>query len=297
MEWLWLSVKWQIIAQTKSRLHILEKAGIEQIMNNVSALPDSVLAFPNMGQWQKTKASQRDNFFTLGAKGVDARLQGGLPRAALHEIFAGKSDDVATASAFALLLALRLPEPKGKIFWIAEEKQDRVSGRLYPPGLADFGFDPAAMILVRTANLLDSLRAAADTSRSKAASAVIMEAHGGARMIDLTSTRRLSLAAANNGVLALLLRVDAMPVPSAASSRWQIRSAPSEALPVSAPGLPTFDISLLRHRGGLAPFEARVSWDHERQIFHDAPLSGGLSAAVPGRKADPDTHSHQGATA
>ena len=257
-------------------------------MNNVPALPDSVLAFSNRGQWQKTKASQPDNLFKLGAKEVDARLQGGLPRAALHEIFAGESGDFATASAFALLLALRLPEPKGKIFWIAEERQDRVSGQLYPPGLADFGFDPAAMILVRTANMLDSLRAAADTSRSKAVSAVILEAHGGARMIDLTSTRRLSLAAANNGVLALLLRVDAMPVPSAASSRWQVRSAPSIPLPGNAPGLATFDIGLLRHRGGIAPFTARVTWDHATRSFHDTPLSGGLSAAVTGGETGPD---------
>ena len=257
-------------------------------MNNVPALPDSILAFPKMGQWQKNNASQNDNLFTLGAQEVDARLRGGLSRYALHEIFAGQSADVATASAFALLLALRLPEPKGKIFWIAEEKQERNSGRLYPPGLADLGFDPSSMVVVRTANMLDTLRAAADASRSKAASAVILEAHGGARMIDLTSTRRLSLAAVDSGVLALLLRVDAMPMPSAASSRWQIRSAPSKEFSAAAPGLPTFDISLLRHRGGLAPFEARIVWDHERQIFHDAPLSGGLSAAVPGGEADSD---------
>ena len=182
-------------------------------------------------------------------------------------------------------------KPKGKIFWIGEEKQERGAGRLYPPGLAGLGLDPSSIILVRTANMLDALRAAADASRSKAASAVIMEARGGARMIDLTSTRRLSLAAAETGTLALLLRVDAMPVPSAASTRWQIRSAPSQALPANSPGLTTFDISLLRYRGGIAPFEARVNWDHERQTFDDAPLSGGcpdirisLSAGSKGRK-------------
>ena len=257
-------------------------------MNNVPALPDSVLAFPNMGEWRKGKAGHRDNLFTLGAQEVDARLQGGLSRAALHELFAAESGDVATASAFALLLALRLPEPKGKIFWIGEEKQERGAGRLYPPGLAGLGLDPSSIILVRTANMLDALRAAADASRSKAASAVIMEAHGGARMIDLTSTRRLSLAAAETGTLALLLRVDAMPVPSAASTRWQIRSAPSQAFPANSPGLPTFDISLLRYRGGIAPFEARVNWDPEQQTFHDAPLSGGLSAITFGGEADPD---------
>ncbi|MEP7349713.1 MAG: hypothetical protein ABI668_07135 [Sphingorhabdus sp.] len=220
---------------------------------------------------------------------MDSRLHGGLMRNALHEVFAAQGEDVAPASAFALLLALRLHLPGQRIFWVAEEKQDRTTGRIYPPGLAGLGADPAHMVIVRTVSMLDALRAAADIIRSKAASAVILEAHGSAKMIDLTSSRRLALAAADAGALALLVRGDATPMPSAASSRWQVRSAPSEPLAANAPGFPAFDISLLRHRGGIHPFEARIMWDHEQRIFHDAPLSGGLSAIVSGGKADPGT--------
>jgi protein ImuA len=115
-----------------------------------------------------------------------------------------------------------------------------------------------------------------------------LEAQGNAKLIDLTSTRRLALAAAA-GVLVLLVRGDAVPMPSAASTRWQVKSAPSLPLPGNAPGLATFDIDLLRHRGGIAPFAARVTWDHATRSFHDTPLSGGLSAVVTGGEADPDT--------
>jgi protein ImuA len=151
------------------------------------------------------------------------------------------------------------------------------------------GGDPARMLLVQTADLRDALRAAADAIRSKAASAVILETHGNARLVDLTSTRRLALAAAETGVLALLVRGDAVPMPSAARTRWQICSAPSAPLPGNAPGLPTFDISLLRHRGGTAPFAARVTWDHATRSFFDAPLSGGLSAIVTDTKTGPES--------
>ena len=134
---------------------------------------------------------------------------------------------------------------------------------------------------------LVALRAAADAIRSKAARAVILETHGNARLVDLTSTRRLALAAAETGVLALLVRGDAVPMPSAVSTRWRICSAPSVPLAGNAPGLPTFDISLLRHRGGTAPFETRVTWDHATRSFFDTPLSGGLSATVTDAEADP----------
>ena len=266
-------------------------------MNDVRNLPDSILALPNIGKWRNHKTLQGVDLLSLGAPCVDDRIKGGLKRNALHEIFAAQDRDVATASAFALLLTLRLNSENRRVYWIGEEKQERMAGRIYAPGLVGMGADPAGIVIIRTANMLDALRASADVIRSKAASAVIIEAHGSAKMIDMTSSRRLSLAAADAGVLALLVRVDAMPMPSAASSRWQIRSAPSTPLPANAPGMPTFDISLLRHRSGIPPFETTIVWDYERQIFHDVPLSGGLSAVASGGAADPGTYSRTEATA
>jgi protein ImuA len=254
-------------------------------MNNEVILTDIASPLLARGNWREYRASKQD-LLPMGAPAVDDRLQGGIVRNGLHEFFGAVKMDATAAAAFALMLALRLPEPR--IFWVSGDKERQASGRLYPPGLAEMGADPARMLLVQAADLRDALRAAADSIRSKAAGAVILEAQGNAKLIDLTSTRRLALAAAESGVLALLVRGDAVPMPSAASTRWQVKSAPSVPLPGNAPGLATFDISLLRHRGGIAPFAARVTWDHATRTFNDAPVSGGLSATVTGGEADPD---------
>ena len=256
-------------------------------MNNKVILPDISKPLPLRGMWREYQAD-KPVLLPIGAPIVDERLQGGIIRSGLHEFFGAEKGDATAAAAFALLLALRLPEAGARIFWISGDKERQASGRIYPPGLAEMGANPARMLLVQAADLRDALRAAADGIRSKAAGAVILEAQGNARLIDLISTRRLALAAAEAKVLALLVRGDAVPMPSAASTRWQVRSAPSLPLPGNAPGLATFDISLLRHRSGIAPFAARVTWDHATRSFHDAPLSGGLSAAVTGGEADPD---------
>jgi protein ImuA len=234
---------------------------------------------------QKCRPMDDYGYLSFGALSIDQRLQGRLPHAALHEIFSAKSEDIASASAFALMLALRLGDAGKPAVWIAEEKVRLLSGRLYPPGLAALGGNPDAMVLVETRDAKDALRASADAIRSAAAAAVILSVYGKAPLIDLTATRRLMLAASHAGVLALLLRFDAQPAPSAAYSRWQIASAPSRPLPANAPGHTAFDVALTRHRGGVAPFSMRLEWNHATRTFHEAPLSGGLSALASGGAA------------
>jgi len=177
--------------------------------------------------WKQHQPDAAQSLLPTGAPYVDERLRGGITQAGLHEFFGGAKADSHAAATFALLLAWRLPESDAGIFWISGDKERQTSGRLYPYGLSAMGGDPACMLLVQTADLRDALRAAADAIRSKAASAVILETHGNARLVDLTSTRRLALAAAETGVLALLVRGDAVPMPSAARTRWRICSAPS----------------------------------------------------------------------
>lgn len=249
-------------------------------MNNESVIPADGGPLLLRGQWPNGSEGNR---LPLGAHLIDRRLQGGLPRDVLHEIFATKSDETVASSAFAIMLALCLADAERPILWIMDEKIPRYSGRLYPPGLVALGGNPDSVVLVETSDTKDSLRASADAIRSGAAGAVILSVRGNARVIDLNATRRLTLAASRGRVLALLLRFDATPVPSAAYSRWQVASAPSRPLGADAPGFPAFDIALTRHRGGIAPFEARVEWNHEKRTFRDSPLSGGLSAAVVGR--------------
>lgn len=250
-------------------------------MNIISVSRNDSLP-PELSKWRTVDDVEHLSF---GESSIDRRLQGRLPRAALHEIFSAKSEDIASSSAFAVMLMLRLGQVDRPTVWIAEEKVRICSGQLYPPGLVALGGNPDAMVLVETRNAKDALRASADAIRSGAAGAVMLSIYGNAPLLDLTATRRLMLAASSAGVLALLLRFDATPVASAAYSRWQIASAPSRPLAAGAPGYTAFDVALTRHRGGVAPFEMRLEWNHETRTFCEAPLSGGLSATAPGGTA------------
>jgi protein ImuA len=97
-----------------------------------------------------------------------------------------------------------------------------------------------------------------------------------------TANRRLALATEKSGVSLFLLRIDAMPVPSAAETRWQVAAAPSRALPGQAPGLPTFDITLLRQRSGPSGLDWRLEWDRDQRKFREAAVSGAV-VPVPAR--------------
>jgi len=215
--------------------------------------------------------------FMLGAPAVDVRLRGGIERAALHEVFARDTDDGSAAAAFAAMLAIRACTAGRPVLWV----RGKASARLHAPGLAELGIDPGAVLLIAASDTLSALRAGNDIVACPGVGAVVIEVDGRAPMLDLTATRRLSLAAARAGVIALLLRTGAVPMPSAARTRWSVASAPSLPLAGDAPGHPVFDIALVRNRYGLAGFEARVEWNRDERIFRDAPLSGAVPA-VPG---------------
>lgn len=217
-----------------------------------------------------------------GSSIADARLGGGLARGALHELYADEGHH-AGAAGFALLVALCGDAGK-PLVWVREDKGERSDGRLHAPGLAELGADPARIILVTGRDALSILRAAAEIVGCAAVGAVVIEPWGKAPALDLTASRRLALAAARSGVLALVLRAGADPSPSAATTRWRVGAAPSAPLAANAPGPPAFDISLLRHRSGIAGFDARVEWDRDARCFRDADRK---AAPLPGRVFTP----------
>ncbi len=228
------------------------------------------------------------DLFSLGAYGIDARLDGGLVRGTVHELFAVQ-EDASSAAAFALILALRASSSAKPIVWICEDRDLRRYGRLYGPGLVELGADPDRFIFVHTPDTLTTLRAGADCVKCGGVGAVVIAPYGNAPALDLTASRRLALAAGASGVLTLLVRVGAEPAPSAVQTRWQVRSAPSKPLEGNAPGAPAFDLTLLRHRGGVPGFNARLEWDREKQICVEqsnraAALSRSVSAAAAFRK-------------
>lgn len=213
-----------------------------------------------------------------GLAAVDARIGGGLARGCVHEIVAADAGDAAAGTGLAAMLARRFG---GALVWL------RVGGGatgLYPPGLREVGIDPDAVLLVLTADAADLLRAAGEVARCSAVSVAVVELWRDPGRIDLTASRRLALAAEGSGTTPLLLRIAADPVPSAAQTRWGVQAAPSTPLAADAPGMPAFDLELLRQRGGPSGWHWRVEWDRDEAIFR-TPLSGDLAAVSGGGPA------------
>lgn len=205
---------------------------------------------------------------SFGLECLDEPLGGGIARAALHEIHAAGPADLAAATGFTVGLAARAAGAR-PILWVRQDMLDGETGCLHPPGLAELGLDPARILLVRARDAQGVLRAGAEAARCAALGAAVIEPWGTPRLLDLTASRRLALAAEASGVATLLLRSSAGREASAARTRWQVRSLPSRALEANAPGDPAFGIRLLRHRGGLSEREWQVEWSRDRQSFQE----------------------------
>lgn len=203
------------------------------------------------------RAPDKGAFCSLGTDAVDRVLGGGLARGASHEVFARGSENSASAMGFAVMLAQRLmQEGPQTMLWLREEAVQRRAG-LNGAGLADLGLDPARLILGVLPDAKALLRASVDALRCRGALGVVMlELSGNPRLLDLTASRRMALAAEASGVTLFLLRTDrANPAPSAACTRWAVGPAPSHRLEADAPGFPMFAVTLLRQRGGPADFD------------------------------------------
>jgi protein ImuA len=192
----------------------------------------------------------------------------GLVRGTLHEIAAACESDMAAAAGFALALAARCTKPRA-IFWVSEDMACAESGALYGPGLDDLALAPERLIVVKTARCRDVLWAMEEALRCRAVGAAIGEVRGAHRGIDLTASRRLSLAANHSGSLALLLRPTPGTEPSAAATRWIVGAAPSAAK-LHAPGPPRVQVRLARNRYGR-PGSWLLEWNSDKHCFDPAP--------------------------
>ena len=224
----------------------------------------------------------------LGHAGVDAELGGGLLRGRLHEIFADEPRDAASAAGFAAMLACRIAPRGGPVVWLRETWTEGCSGGVHAPGLAGLGMDPARLVLGAIGDATALLRVAAEMARCREVAVLVIEVWRMPRVLDLTATRRLAVAAEASGVTALMLRVDAQPMPSAAWTRWSVRAAPSLSVGANAPGLPALSIQVLRQRGGSEGRRWQMEWDRDESVFREVPPIGpALSGAVvplPGRR-------------
>jgi protein ImuA len=159
----------------------------------------------------------------LGVEAIDAALGGGLARGALHEISAAGEANAGTAAGFALAVSSRAARKAA--VWIAEDMALAESGAPYGPGLDSFGLAPERLLSVAAAQPRDLLWAMEEALRCRSAGAVIGELRHGE--IDSVAVRRLSLAAAASGALALLLRASPPHDASTAATRWVVSAASS----------------------------------------------------------------------
>jgi len=203
----------------------------------------------------------------LDRDAVDAALGGGLARGALHEIHAASGADNIAASGFSLALALAAAPAGRPLVWVRQEYAARESGDLHADGLQALGLDPASLILVKLRDPLAVLRAGGEAARCASLGAVIIEPWGEPKALDLTTQRRFSLAAEASGVTIFLLRPGARPMPGGAETRWQIASGPATPMAMNAPGHPTFDLTLLRHRHGPPGGPWRLEWNRDEKCF------------------------------
>lgn len=218
-------------------------------------------------------------------EGLKGWLAGGLARARVHEVYAAEAEDAAAAGGFAMALAASLASGPRSLLWLRSRRAAHLGGLLQAEGWRDLGGGPGRGMVSVLPDNMALLRAAVEGVRCPALGAVVAEGWGPIRELDLTASRRLSLAAEKSGVPLLLLRIDAAPVPSAAQTRWQVSAAPSVALPGHAPGHPCFDVTLLRQRGGPSGQSWRLEWDRDRCQFREAPLPGAVVSVPSDRPA------------
>jgi len=220
---------------------------------------------------------------TSGHAGFDAALGGGLAKGKTHEFFAADALDATSAAAFAALLALR-SDARAPLIWLRTADAARRIGHIYAPGIAELGGSPDRLLIVEVRDAKMLLACANDAARCTGSAAVIIESWGRFPLLDLTAGRRLALGARDAGTTLLMLRLNALPAPSIAETRWSVAAAPSRALAADAPGAPAFDLELLRWRAGPAGGRWRLDWKHDEHAFGEPALSRAV-LPLPARRA------------
>jgi protein ImuA len=209
----------------------------------------------------------------LGLPELDRVLGGGLTCGALHEVSALGEAHLPAATGFVAGLARQSSCPalcrastslrsvskkgvdgrdkpghdKGKtIVWLAEDMGLAESGALYGPGLEGCGIPAERLLTVAVAHRRDLLWAMEEALRCRSVRVVVGEMRAGT--LDGVAVRRLSLAAAESGALAVLLRAAPPEDASTAVTRWLVGATPPAGGGEERP--PHFTAHLTRNRHG-----------------------------------------------
>ena len=217
-------------------------------------------AAPALGRAARGPASPAPS---QGPHGHFRGLPGALPCGALNELVAAHADRPAAFGFLFTLTALGLEARPGPAVFVAARRTLAEFGAPYGHGLAQLGLDVGRLILVETGSDKDALWALEETLRSGAAAMVAGAIEGG---LDLTSSRRLNLAAAPQRMPLVLLRGARATGTSAAATRWRIAAAPAARDRFGALAAPRWHVALERCRNGR-PGEWLIEWNHVAHRF------------------------------
>jgi protein ImuA len=205
----------------------------------------------------------------LGHNGADRALLGGILPGVMHEIYAEERDSV-SASAFAAMLALRVARECKFMLWVRQDFTAHQCGQLSAQGLSDLGIDPDRLLLVKTRNATEALRAASDALSCKALGAIVLEVWKQPKSLDLVASRKFTLRAGVSGVTIFLVRIAASEaMPSTAETRWFVRAERTPDF-VEDWGNPLFEATLVRNRHGQTGAWA-MEWNCDARVFGEIP--------------------------
>jgi protein ImuA len=145
-------------------------------------------------------------------------------------------------------------------------------------GLSGLGFDPSRAIVVEPAHRHDNLWALLEALRAGAPQAVV----GLIDRLDLKTSQKLHLAAADSGLPLLLLRPSPTLESSAAATRWRIGTATAARDRFGIYARPRWRLQLERCRNGR-PGEWVVEYDH---VAHRFSLVAALADQTLSRSTD-----------
>jgi protein ImuA len=219
---------------------------------------------------ESTGSGGPQTYFSLGLPEIHRHLPGpGLPCGALHEVMTVAYGDTPASFGFALaLMGCALEARRGPAFLVLS-RQAADFGKPYGPGLRQLGVDVGRLLLVETRSGKDALWAMEEILRAGngvAAVAGMIETD-----IDLTMSRRLSLAAASGNRPLVLLRPSGATGTSAAITRWRIAAAPAARDRFDAFADWRWQVALERCRHGR-PGQWMLEWDHAAHRFRLAEI-------------------------
>jgi protein ImuA len=216
---------------------------------------------------------------SLGVDEMHAHLPGpGLACGVLNEIAAAAHGDQPSAFGFLFALtAAALRSRPGPAVFVAQRRCLADFGAPYGHGLVQLGLDVGRLLLVETRSDKDALWALEEALRSRARPAMVAGAVE--RSLDLTTSRRLNLAAAPHATPLVLLRSSTANGTSAAATRWRIASAPAALDRFGAFAHPRWSAALERCRNGRTG-KWLIEWDH---VAHRFRLVEGVADRAPER--------------